>query len=122
MAVSTAESAVMEALWRHAPLSGEEIIAEVAEAHGWSPATVKTLLNRLLKKKAISAEKQGRRYLYRPQLSQSEYLSAESRGLIDRLFGGRVSALVSHFSVHEQLSDDDVAALKRLITELEDER
>ena len=122
MTVSAAESAVMEALWRREPLSAEDIIAEVADANGWSAATVKTLLNRLLNKKAISAEKAGRRYLYRPRLSRSDYLNEESRSLVDRLFEGRVSSLVTHFSEREQLSADDIAELKRLIAELDDER
>lgn len=122
MTISAAESKVMEALWRREPLQAEEIIAEVAEANGWSAATVKTLLNRLLKKKAVSAEKAGRRYLYRPRLSRADHMSAEGRHLLDSLFGGRVSSLVLHFSEREQLSPEDIAELKRLIAEIDHER
>jgi len=64
----------------------------------------------------------GRRYLYRPLVTQTEYVSEESRSLLDRLFKGKVSALVSHFSESEQLSADDIVELKRLIAELDDER
>ena len=122
MRISAAESVVMEALWRREPLSAEDIIAAVADAHDWSEATVKTLVNRLLTKKAIAAERDGRRYLYKPVLQRADYVNAESRSLIDRLFDGRLSSLVTHFSEREQLSADDINELKRLVAELDDER
>lgn len=120
--ISVAESKVMDALWQDAPLSADDIIARVAPTESWSTGTVKTLLNRLLSKGAIAAEKDGRRYLYSPVLSQADYISAEGRGLLDRLFEGRVSALITHFSQHEQLDADDIADLKTLIAELEDDQ
>ena len=122
MRISASESVVMEALWRRQPLSAEEVIAEVAVAQGWNERTVKTLLNRLLTKKVIAAKRDGRRYLYRPLVDRERYVSEESRTLIDRLFRGRVSSLVMHFSEREQLSAEDVAELKRLIAEIPDER
>ena len=119
MRVSSAESVIMEALWRRQPLSAEDIFATVAGAQDWSEGTVKTLLNRLLGKGAISAEKDGRRYLYRPVLKREDYVLEESANLVDRLFGGRVSSLVTHFSEREKLTPDDIAELKRLVAELD---
>jgi BlaI family penicillinase repressor len=122
MKISTAESLVMEALWRREPLTAEEITAEIAEGQGWSEATVKTLINRLFRKKAVSAARDGRRYLYRPMVSRTDYVEAESQGLLDRLFDGRLAPLVSHFSKTQKLGDEDLAELKRLIQELDDGR
>jgi BlaI family transcriptional regulator, penicillinase repressor len=122
MNISAAESKVMEALWKREPLSADEIVAEVASANGWSTATVKTLLIRLHKKKAVSRQKTDRLYVYRALLSRADHMSTEGRNVIDRLFGGRVSSLVMHFSEREQLSKEDLADLKRLIAELDDER
>ena len=122
MRISDAESLVMEALWSRSPLTADEIAAQVAAAQGWSDATVKTLLNRLLKKTAIAAEPDGRRYLYRPLVARADYVQAESQGLLDRLFDGRLAPLVSHFSAQQRLSPEDIAELKTLIEELEDGR
>jgi BlaI family transcriptional regulator, penicillinase repressor len=119
MAISEAESLVMEALWRREPLTAEEIYAEVAGAQGWAEGTLKTLLARLHKKGAVSAEKDGRRFLYRPLVARGDYLESESQGLLDRLFDGRLAPLVSHFSQRQKLTPEDLADLKRLITELE---
>jgi BlaI family penicillinase repressor len=122
MRVSGAESVIMEALWKRQPLSADDIVSDVATEQGWTEATVKTLINRLLTKDAITAERDGRRYLYSPKIARADYVSEESRNLIDRLFDGRLSSLVTHFSEREQLSADDIAELKRLIGELDNER
>lgn len=120
MRISTAESQVMKALWANSPLSAEEIIAALPADQDWADATVKTLLNRLLKKDAIAADRDGRRFLYRPLVAQGDYVHAESQGLLDRLFDGRLAPLVAHFSQREKLSDQDVADLRRLLESLED--
>ena len=122
MSVSESESVIMQVLWNRSPLAADEIVAALGDAREWQEATVKTLINRLLNKGAIAAEKQGRRYLYRPLLDRDEYVHGESRRLLDRLFGGRVAPLVAHFSAHRKLSKKDIAELKRLIAELPDER
>ena len=121
MRVSPAESAVMEALWERSPLPAEDISAQIAEPNGWTEATVKTLINRLLNKGAIRAEKDGRRYLYSPVLARNDYVTAESEGLLSRLFGGRLAPLVSHFSEQRKLSSKDIAELKALIADLDDD-
>lgn len=120
--ISEAESIVMEVVWAKNPIPTEDVVAAL-EHHGkWQEATVKTLLNRLLKKGALKARKDNRRYLYSPVLTRDQWLATESRGFLDRLFGGRVAPLVSHFSQQKKLSKKDIEDLKRLIQELEDGR
>ena len=92
--ISEAESAVMEVLWRTSPVSTEDVVAALKNRQDWQEPTIKTLLNRLLKKEAISAQRDGRRYLYSPVLQRDQWLASESKGLLDRLFGGRVAPLV----------------------------
>lgn len=122
MKISEAESAVMEVLWKQAPQSADEVVAALAQRHDWQEPTIKTLLNRLLNKGALSAKREGRRYLYAPLLSREDWLTGESQSLLQRLFGGRVAPLVAHFSEQRQLSRKDIAELKRLIEELDDEQ
>jgi BlaI family penicillinase repressor len=117
--ISNGESLVMEALWRKSPLTAEGIAAELAATNDWSKATVKTFINRLLKKKAVKAERDGRRYLYRPAMRRSDFITTESQGLLDRLFDGRLAPLVAHFSENRKLSSADIAELKRLVKDLD---
>ena len=117
--ISDAESRVLEVLWRDGPATSEHVIAALAQEQ-WEVSTVKTLLARLLKKRAVRARKQGRRYIYAAVLTRAQWITTESEGLLGRLFGGRVAPLVEHFSHHRKLSKSDIAELKRLIEELED--
>ncbi|HTP40418.1 MAG TPA: BlaI/MecI/CopY family transcriptional regulator [Steroidobacteraceae bacterium] len=122
IAITAAESVIMEVLWSRSPIATEEVVAALATRQDWQESTIKTLLNRLLTKGAIGATRDGRRYLYSPLLRREQWLSAESKGLLDRLFDGRVAPLIAHFSKHRKLSKKDIADLKRLIQELDDER
>ena len=117
--ISGAESQIMEALWNGEPLTAEEIVQTVGPANEWGEATVKTLINRLLKKKALASERTGGRAIYRPVVTREEYVTGESQGLLDRLFGGQVAPLVAHYARHRALSPDEVARLKKLIAEFE---
>jgi BlaI family penicillinase repressor len=121
VAISDAESLVMDVLWRaSAAMPADEVIAALVSEQSWQEATVKTLLNRLLKKGALSASKDGRRYLYSAVLKREQWVSSESSSMLERLFGGRVAPLVAHFGKHRKLSPADIAELKKLVEELGD--
>ncbi|CAN5283691.1 BlaI/MecI/CopY family transcriptional regulator [soil metagenome] len=120
--ISEAEAVVMEVLWREpGASSADAVVAALAKHQDWQEATIKTLLNRLLNKGAIAATRDGRRYLYTPVLRREQWLTSESESLLDRLFGGRVAPLVAHFGRHRKLSRKDLAELKRLVEELEND-
>jgi len=121
MPISESESLVMNVLWQRHPLSAEEIVAALGGS-GWQESTIKTLLNRLLTKGVVAAEKDGRRYLYSPLIERADYVHVESKDLLDRLFGGRVAPLVAHFSERRKLTKKDIAELKRIVEELDNER
>jgi predicted transcriptional regulator len=116
--ISDAEAKVMQVLWDEHPLGADQII-ERLNGEKWQAATIKTLINRLLNKSAIAADAEGRRYLYRPMLSRQAYVNDASNSLVDRLFGGKVAPLVSHFAEQRKLTKRDVAELRRLLDELD---
>jgi BlaI family transcriptional regulator, penicillinase repressor len=119
--ISEAESAVLAVLWEKGSATAEDVVAALATPRGWQESTVKTLLGRLLRKRAVRAQKDGRRFIYSPVLGREEWLSRESESLLNRLFGGRVAPLVAHFSRNRRLSKRDIRELKQLIEELEHE-
>ncbi|MBB4619573.1 BlaI/MecI/CopY family transcriptional regulator [Sphingomonas abaci] len=116
--ISDAEHAVMEVLWDEAPLTAQDVAERVDPARGWSANTVKTLLGRLLAKAAIAHEEDGRRYLYRPLVRRDDYVTGESRRLIDRLFGGRLTPLVAHLAERDELTQHDIAEIEALLKDL----
>jgi predicted transcriptional regulator len=120
ISITEAESVVMEVLWTRSPMPTEDVITALEGEQHWQEATIKTLLNRLLKKKAIKATKDGRRFLYSPVITRDDWVLSESKGMLDRLFAGRVAPLAAHFSRHGKLTKRDIADLKRLIAEIDD--
>jgi len=118
-AISNAESLVMEVLWSRSPQTTDEIVAALTKRTDWQEATIKTFLNRLLKKGAVRAEQNGRRYQYFAVLQRADWIDSESRTVLDRLFGGRVAPLVAHFSERQELSKEDLAELRKLIDRLD---
>jgi len=116
--ISDAEHAVMEVLWDESPLTAQDVAERVDPAKGWSANTVKTLLGRLLAKTVIGHEAEGRRYLYRPLVARDDYVTGESRRLMDRLFGGKLTPLVAHLAERDELTAQDIAEIEALLQEL----
>jgi predicted transcriptional regulator len=127
--ISNAEFEVLEALWQQYPASANEIITKLnanaidsdnnnSDKH-WHDKTVKTLLNRLVKKQAIGFEKQQRHYLYSPLLEREAYTLKESKSLIERMFSGKLAPLVAGFAKQNDLNKEDISALKSLISDWE---
>jgi len=117
--ISEAEVAVMMVLWTCSPITAQDVIERVPAERGWSANTVKTLLARLVAKKVVTHEADGRRYLYRPLIARGDYVAGESRRLIDRLFGGRLTPLVAHLAERDALSAEEIAEVQALLKDLE---
>jgi predicted transcriptional regulator len=117
--ISKTEFEVLEVLWRQHPASANEIIAKLNENKEWHEKTVKTLLNRMVKKGAIGFEKQQRTYIYTPLLERDSYTLKESKSLLERMFSGKIAPLVAGFAKSDELSKQDISELKQLIDKWE---
>jgi len=115
--ISEAEWTVMKVVWKCPGLSAEDVIGHLASSSVWSPPTVKTLLNRLLGKKALRYEKKGKAYLYFPTFSEAEMKAAEADSFVDRIFDGSLSPMVSHFVKSGRLTEDELKELRRILRE-----
>lgn len=113
--ITEAEQAVMEALWSSAELSANEVAKAVVPQRGWSLATVKTLLSRLVAKQAVNARPDGKRFLYSPSIARADYAAGESRRLVDRLFGGSAAGLIAQLAESKAISEADLAQIETLV-------
>jgi predicted transcriptional regulator len=93
--VTDAESVVLEALWRRGPLSPTRLIAEVKATRSWGDATIKTLLGRLMQKKAVRSERDEGVLRYRALIERTTYVESEVEALIQRLFNGDAAAFTA---------------------------
>lgn len=122
--ISEAESQVMATVWDAVDAGGagagvEEIVAGPGAANGWGESTVRTLIHRLIRKGALKSERRGVTVVYAPLLSRQDWVTSESQGLLDRLFGGQLAPLVAHFAREKAVSPEDLARLRRLVADLD---
>ncbi len=119
MEISEAEHEVMEALWDGAPASAREVFQRLKSKKKWQEQTVKTLLSRLVKKGAIDYVRQDRSFLYSPCFGREAYQIKQSKKLVERLFDGQLSMLVSGFVKGGNLKKSDIEELKDIIKQWE---
>jgi predicted transcriptional regulator len=109
----------MRVLWRH----GEATVATVHQAleaeRGLAPTTIATMLTKMEKKGIVSHRSSGRRFIYRPRVSESEVRHSMVGELTDRLFRGDTAALVSHLLAEHEIDPQELDRLKALIAESE---
>lgn len=117
--ITSAELVVLKVLWQHPGQLSADIVNAVQQSQDWHEKTIKTLINRLVKKQAVSFEKHGRAYVYSPIISEAQYQRDVSSSLINKVFSGKVSSLVSGFADQGKLDDEDVQSLKQIIEEWE---
>lgn len=116
--ISESELEIMKLLWKKYPLSSNEIIALLlAKNISWSNQTIKTFINRLLKKRALRFEKSGRNYLYYPLVSYDEYIKAENNSFIQRVYDGAIEMLFSKFLEEKNLSEKEIENLQKILEE-----
>lgn len=114
--ISETEWEIMQVLWSRGPAGSQEIIdALTARDATWHPKTAKTLLNRLVKKKALGYRKEGRAYIYRPLVKEEDCISAESESFLDRVFGGSLRPMLAHFMEKGELSRKEIDQLMALL-------
>ena len=112
--ISDAEWQVMDVLWAQSPRSAGDVV-DALGGTDWSAATIKTMLNRLVRKRALKFKTEGKRYLYSPAVSREACLRTEARSFADRLFGGAVGPLLAHFVADAKLSKSEIEQLRRLL-------
>jgi len=116
--ITASEGLIMEVLWRADRPMAIEDVREALTGETWTDATIRTFLSRLVNKNAVATFKQGRRFLFRPLIDRADYVHAESKSLIDRLFDGHIEPFVAQFSQREDLSAEEIARLRQLIERL----
>jgi BlaI family penicillinase repressor len=109
----------MDVVWSAAnPVTAGEIVEALSPPQtSWNPRTIKTMLNRLVKKGALQFDADGNRYLYRPAVSRQACVREQSRSFLQRVFGGDVAPMLAHFVQDAKLSPKQIAELRQLLDE-----
>jgi len=114
--ISDSEWLIMEVLWRRHPVTASDIAQELNPRTQWQDQTVRTMLRRLIDKKAVRYRAEGKVYWYEPAVDRERCVRVESRSFLERVFGGSAKPLLVQMMEDGQLSDADIAELKQLLS------
>jgi len=111
------ELEVMQIVWLCEPPVSRSTIESLLNAEkNLAPSTILTFLSRLCDKGFLKVEHQGRANLYTPLVSQKDYLAEESRRMLDKLYGGSLSAFAVALS-DSGISKEDLDELRAMLEE-----
>ncbi|MBW9173816.1 BlaI/MecI/CopY family transcriptional regulator [Clostridium estertheticum] len=116
--ISNAEWEIMKIIWKNSEISSINIIKELKDKSEWKPATVKSLINRLLNKNIIGFNKLGYEYLYYPLVSEDDCIKLESFSFVNRVFNGSIKSMLLTFAQSDELSKLDIKDLKDILNQL----
>ena len=114
--ISEAEFEVMKIIWKHAPINTNEITEMLSKTTAWNPKTIHTLIKRLVNKGAISYEKDGRVFVYTPQIKEDEYIENESSHFLKRFYNGDITRMLSSFMENNKLSKAEIKILRTMLS------
>lgn len=114
--ISEAEYEVMKIVWKYAPVSTNEITEKLLQTTSWNPKTIQTLIKRLVKKGALTYEKQSRMFVYTPAVKEKEYVGQESNSFLKRYYDGDITAMVSAYIENDKLSESELDTLRSLLS------
>ena len=117
--LSDAEWLVMNLVWDRQPIMAQDVIGALAEPCCWSPATVRTMLHRLVKKGALQFTPEGNRYWYRAAVRRADCVRRAARSFLDRVFDGEAAPLLAHFVRTARFSPEELAQLRTLLDQQE---
>ncbi len=117
--LTESEELIMNLLWEKESLSIMQIVKELEDKKHWSKHAIISFLKRMEQKGLVSYVVRGRTRYYFPAVKRDELIRQETKGVLDRFFGGKWGAMVSHM-IKEDCSQDDIQELWELLQELKE--
>ena len=116
--ITQSEEAIMNLLWKHGSLSIMQLVQELEESKHWSKQTIVSFLRRMEEKGTVKYEQKGRTKYYYATIDKDDVVQKETKGILNRFFGGKWGTMVSYMAKETQLSDEDINELWDVLQEL----
>ncbi len=111
------ESRFADIIWENEPISSTELSKLSEEELSWKKSTTYTVLKRLCDKGIFKNEKGEVTSL----ISKNEFYSVRSERFVEETFSGSLPAFLAAFTARKSLTPDEVAQLKKMVAEYEEE-
>ncbi|MFC1693848.1 BlaI/MecI/CopY family transcriptional regulator [Candidatus Latescibacterota bacterium] len=110
---------IMQVLWEKERANAREITDALNKIVPIAHSTVQTLLRKLEEKGAVDHDIDYRTFIFYPLIEEEKATKHALKDLIDRVFSGSPSGLVSFLVKHEKLSPDELKKIREMIGETE---
>ncbi len=117
MHLSDSEWKIAECLWKNKSMTLTELTKELASSIGWNKSTIITLLKRMIEKGAVTYVQKGRTKIFCPAISKAEVELEETNTFLKKFYKGNVGLLISNLLSSDQLSEEQVDEIRRIIEE-----
>jgi BlaI family penicillinase repressor len=119
MKLTESEWQIMNALWQQHPATARELAERLPAEVKWAYTTIKTMLTRLVTKKAVSERKRANTSLYEPLVSRDKARRSAMRSLLDQAFEGAVEPMLDFLADDRKLTKKQRRQLLALLQEEE---
>ena len=109
------EWAILQVVWQHEPCAAPTVQEALRESKGWAYTTVKTTMDRMVRKGFLTKERVRNLYLYRSAVTRAQAQRNELLRTAQRAFDGALTPMVQFLMESKKLSDEDYQYLERLI-------
>lgn len=113
--ISETEWQIMKVVWSRGQCTANEILEALNAQERWHPKTARTLIGRLVKKRALTYKEDGRAYVYRAGISEPEAISHYSQSFLERVFDGALAPMLAHFVRSQRLTGSDLRELREVL-------
>jgi BlaI family penicillinase repressor len=111
------QHAILRVLWSEGEASVSSITAALRDERDLALTTIATMLTKMEKRGLVSHKSEGRQFIYKARVSERSVQRSMVSDLTARLFGGDVTALVSHLLSEQEIDERELDRLKALIAE-----
>ena len=115
--ITDAEWVIIKVLWEKSPLTSTKIIEALSDKTNWSPKTIHSLIDRLVKKETIGVNKEGSHFQFYPLVEKKDCEMKETRSFIKKVYDGSLQLMVINFIKNEKLSKSEIEQLQRLLND-----
>jgi len=107
--------AIMRVLWERGEAPAIEVHQALFEERGLAVTTIKTMLRKLEEYGCVSHRLNGRQFIYRPEIAETDVRDGMVGDLVQRLFSGDGAALVNHLIESGEVNVEDLDDLRALV-------
>lgn len=122
ISLSEGEWKLMNLLWKDAPKSIMQMVAELEEETGWDKHTIIVMLKRIEEKGAVSFEKEGRTKMYSPTVERSAVAKEETKRFLDKVYEGSLSRMLTAMVKQADFSENEMKELRQILSDMVEEK